>query len=368
MKLEGVSVDLTKLLTVKALAKQLLESGESIDAVIWNAGISGFTGLNYPKATWSLCTDLLQATTYPTFALSSVGVVAQRQLPAQSIEKAAGSTGIAKGSDEPKLGQIFLSNVFGHYMLTHWLAPLLTPASRIIWVSSVAALSTTFDVEDLQGLRSPMPYEGSKRLTDLLVLNSELPSSAPYMSTFLSTANRNSKTAAQAANHSGARPKMYLTHPGVIGTSIAGLHWFLDFFMVASLYLARWFGSPWHPVSPYKGSISAVFAALAPGSQLSDLEMREGKGKWGSATGVYGDERVARTEIEGWGFCGYVGKVPAGSVTGTAGRPREYRPTTREMREQFEQDGRVVWKEMEQLRMDWEEPLALVDVDSSEHA
>ncbi|KAK5114429.1 hypothetical protein LTR85_010252 [Meristemomyces frigidus] len=366
VKLEGVLVDLTKLLTVKALAKQLLRRGESIDAVIWNAGISGFMGLNWPKAIWSLCTDLLQATTYPTYPLNSIGAVAQRQLPSPNGKKSEESPGIAQKDDEPKLGQIFLSNVFGHYMLTHWLAPWFTPASRIVWVSSVAALTSTFNVEDLQGLQSPMPYEGSKRLTDLLVLNSELPSAAPYVSTFLPGPSSNSKTASQAESRSAPRPKMYLTHPGIIGTSIAGLHWFLNFFVVASLYLARWLGSPWHPVTPYKGSISAVFAALAPASQLSDLEVREGKGKWGSATGVSGDERVARTEVEGWGFCGEIGKVPAGSVTGTAGRYREYRPTTREMREQFEDDGRRVWRDMEELRVEWEERLGPVRIEESE--
>ncbi|KAK4545863.1 hypothetical protein LTR36_002427 [Oleoguttula mirabilis] len=364
VKIEGVSVDLTKLLTVKALAKQLLRRGQRIDAAIWNAGISGFMGLNYPKAIWCLCTDLLQATTYPTFPIHSIGGVAQRQIPAQQGEKAGGSTIATQNGDEPKLGQIFLSNVFGHYMLTHWLAPLFTPASRIIWVSSISALPPTFSVNDVQGLQSPQPYEGSKRLTDLLVLNSEFPSAAPYVSTFLPADS--SSRSGLSSETTVPRPKMYLTHPGIMGTSIAGIHWFLNIFTIAALYLARWLGSPWHPVSPYKGSISAVFAALAPASQLSDLEIREGKGKWGSATGVYGDERVARTDVEGWGFCGEVGKVPAGSVSGTAGRYRGYRATTRDMREQFEEDGRTVWREMEELRGEWEARLGAVESEESE--
>ena len=100
---------------------------------------------------------------------------------------------------------------------------------------------------------------------------------------------------------------MYDTHPGVVNTSISGLHWFISIFMVMGMYIARWVGSPWHSVTPYKGAVSAVFAVLAPPSQLSDREAREGKGKWGSSTDVFGNERVVRTEIEGWGYGGELG-------------------------------------------------------------
>lgn len=157
---------------------------------------------------------------------------------------------------------------------------------------------------------------------------------------------------------------MYLTHPGVIGTAIADLPWFLNFFMIAAMYLARWLSSPWHPVDPYKGAISAVFAALSPPSQLPSLEEHDGKGKWGSATGVYGDERVARTEVEGWGYCGVVGEMPAGSVTTSLWRHRT--EMTMEGREEFEEEGRTVWKQMEGLRREWEGRLGEVDARSAE--
>lgn len=349
MKIEGVLVDLTKLLTVKALAKQLLVRGERLDAVIWNAGIAGWKGIDWPKAVWNVVTDLVQATTYPTYMKPDTGLLAKHQ--SQSTSPQGGKTTASVG-DEPKLGEVFLANVFGHYMLTHLLGPLFTPSSRIIWISSISALPSTFSVEDLQGLQSPMAYEGSKRLTDLLVLTSDLPSTSAYASTFLPTKAK--------------PPQMYVTHPGVIGTSITGLNWFISLFMLGAFYLARLLGSPWHPVTAYKGAISAAYTALAPSHQLADLETREGKGKWGSAVGVHGDERVARTEVEGWGFCGDVGKVPAGSVAGKTGRYRGHGETTKESREQFEEDGRQVWREMEELRREWEGRLGSVSIEDSE--
>jgi 3-keto steroid reductase len=65
-------------------------------------------------------------------------------------------------------------------MLTHWLSPLFTPTSRIIWIGSVTTLPHFFSLSDIQCVRARGAYESSKRLTDLLVLTSEFPSTAPY--------------------------------------------------------------------------------------------------------------------------------------------------------------------------------------------
>ena len=332
IRLEGVTLDLLKLSFVKALAQLLLSRGQPIDAVIWNAGMSGWLGIHYPRAIWSLCTDLLHASTYPDYFRVQIGLLADKQDPTDP--------------SEPALGQIFLANVFGHYMLTHWLAPLLGRESRVIWTTSGCAFASSFEVADLQCIAAPLAYEATKRLTDIFVLTSELPSTAVQTNEFLAT------------EKAEAKPKMFLTHPGVCATAIVGLHWSLSFFIVATMYIARWLGSPWHTTSAYKGATSAVFAALAPSEQLAAQEAYDGKGKWGSAVSVAGDERVARTDVEGWGFGGVVGEVPAGSVaSGVGRRERSAKLTTREMREQFEEDGRVVWREMERLRVLWESRL-----------
>ncbi|SMR48714.1 unnamed protein product [Zymoseptoria tritici ST99CH_1E4] len=335
--LENVLVDLLKLTTVKSLAEQLLRRGQRLDAVVWNAGIPGWLGLNWPKAIWSVATDTVHATTYPEYMRPDLGAIAKPQLDGKK----------AGGSPEPTLGQVFTANVFGHYMLTHWLSPLMTRDTRIVWTSSISALPNSFSLDDIQGLKTPAAYECSKRLTDFLVLTSELPSAKPFMQSFLPTSKPDST------------PKMYVTHPGVIGTSIAGLNAVMEFFMFLTFVFARLFGSPWHAAEPYKGAVSAVFAVLS--TQLPDLEQRDGKGKWGSAVGVSGDERVARTEVDGWGFSGRVGSVPDGSVVGLRGRWRGLKQVTDESRREFEETGREVWKAMEQMREEWEARLGPLD-------
>lgn len=344
MKLEGVLVDLLQLRSVKALAEQLLKRGQRIDAVVWNAGIAGWKGLDWPRAIWAVMTDLVHATTYPTYPIGIPGLVTKKQLSSDGDQK-------TQVKEEPQLGQVFTANVFGHYMLTHWLAPLLPATSRIVWISSISALPSTFFPNDTQALTSHTAYESSKRLTDLLVLTSHLPSTSPYVSSFLPTST---------LTHA-SRPKMYLTHPGVVGTSIAGLHWLLDALMFLAFYLARLLNSPWHVITPYKGAIAAVYTVLSPSNQLPSAEETDGKGKWGSATDVLGNERVARTETEGWGFCGVPGKVPAGSVRG--GRYRKMKETTKEVREEFEEVGRGAWRELEGMRKEWEGLLGPLNLD-----
>ena len=93
-----------------------------------------------------------------------------------------------------------------------------------------------------------------------------------------------------------------------------------------------------------------MWLALASQSMLDAMEKDGGVGKWGSCVSTSGEERVVRTEVEGWGVGGVVG----------AERPhrRSRRPgageLTREEREEFEVVGREVWKGMEELREEWE--------------
>lgn len=344
VKVEGVLVDLAQLVTVKALAQQLLERRQHLDAVVWNAGIGGWTGTNWPRAIWTLLTDMLQASTWPTYQYSEVGTLAKQKGLTTSEEKT------------PPLGQVFAANVFGHYMLTHWLAPLFSPTTRIVWIGSITALPHFFSLSDLQCLRAHDAYESSKRLTDLLVLTSNLPSTAPYTQTFFSSPP------------TAPKPKMYITHPGILATSIASVFWLLEPFMIAFFYLARWFGSPWHTVTAWKAAVSPCFCVLAPPEQLEHLEARDGKGKWGSAINPSGNERVARTETEGWGWSGKADEVlpPTGSVVGKTGRWRGMKATGKEEREDFEAAGQAVWKEMEALRVQWEARLGSAGQEASE--
>ena len=346
VKLEGVLVDLTKLLTVKALAQQLLKRGQRLDGVVWNAGIAGWLRLSWLHAFRDILMAPIESTTYPEYMVCDVGALAPRQL---------GGYGKVHTFEEPRLGQVFTANVFGHYMLTHWLSPLMDADTRIVWISSISALSEAFDVKDLQCFAAERAYEGSKRLSDLLVLTSELPAAEKVMNDYL------------PSKKGASRPKMYSVHPGVVATSISGLNAFISIFMLAALYFVRWIGSPWHPITPYKGAISAVYALLSPDSQLPHLEVTEGKGKWGSSCSVTGEERVARTEVEGWGYTGVVdAKEPAGVVR--ARRPKYQGPVTKESRGEFEKLGLEVWGKMEELRKEWEGRLGRIDADEVDSA
>lgn len=345
--IQGVLVDLSRLLTVKTLAQQLRQELSRVDAVVCNAGIGGWNGLHWGNAIYDLLFDFMQATTFPTFQSCNVGAVTKRQL-----------TDTANKVDEPPLGEVFAANVFGHYMLVHWLAPLLSSDSRIVWVSSLSAQPQYFSLNDFQRLGTSEAYESSKRVTDLMVLTSELPSTQEYVSSFFSSSSYR-KTRDSTAKTS--QPIMYTTHPGVVFTGINGLPSYLAIFILASFWIARWLGSPWHSIDAYKGAVSATWACLAPDEQLRDLEVRDGKGKWGSVVTVHGDEGVKRTEVDGWGFAGVVGPAPTGSVSGKQGRLRGMTKLTSEKRKDFEEQGRLVWHELEALRESWEKRLRPLD-------
>ncbi|KAI4121124.1 MAG: hypothetical protein LQ347_006946, partial [Umbilicaria vellea] len=288
-------LDLTSLRSVQILSKKLLSSLLRIDAIILNAGYGGFTGINWPLAIWSVLTNFPHSVTYPTYKVSGVGYVTKPQLVSNST--------VSSDVKEPPLAEIFCSNVFGHYLLCHFLAPLFSvrplsipSRSRIIWISSVEAYAWTFSPSDLQGLHAPTAYESSKRLTDILALTASLPSTKPWTDRFLSISSSSSHA---DENKNIREPSIYLTHPGICATTIIALPLILHWTMTLAFYLARWFGSPWHTVSAYKGACAPVWIALASQSQLDSMEEDEGAAKWGSSVDRMGEERVTRTEVEG---------------------------------------------------------------------
>jgi 3-keto steroid reductase len=330
---------------------------------VLNAGFAGFTGLNWFRAVFFILTDLVHAVTWPSvYTRSDTGVLVKKQtsLP-----------------DEPPLGQIFCANVFGHYMLSHNLMPLLKvstdPPGRIIWTSSLEATPAAFNIDDIQALQIARPYESAKYLTDLLALTSSLPSTAPNVSSFLSPSSPTSKIksgpdsntllSTEPAQNQTEMPKIYATHPGICATSIVPLILPLHYCMMAAFFLARMLGSPWHVISSYTGACSTIWLSLAPQSVLDAAEAAYtrmgggGKVKWGSSCDRLGRERVVCTEVEGWGFGGVVGP-PVTEEDKRRRRKRGMRDLTTEERVEFEELGRKSWREMEELRVQWEELLS----------
>jgi 3-keto steroid reductase len=347
-----------------------------LDTLIFNAGIGGWTGVNWVGLVKQFLTEGSNFIRAPAYKMSTLGsVVGKQVMPSKQIDPAPGTS--LSQDEEPPLGDVFCANVFGHYLLAHYLAPLLTRSTggpgRIIWVSTLEAWAKTFDVDDVQGLANPLAYESSKRLTDLLVMSAELKGPAAYTKAFFSpsappslssswasaslaetptrslrsstrskaTPTKNDTKETEVQEASKQTPKMYLSHPGICVTGIMPIHWIMVYGWILGLYIARFCGSPWHTTFPYSGATSMAWLALADSETLGEMEAKT-KCKWGSAVNWLGKERVKKTVVEGWV-----------DENGDPAKEKE--------RKSFEELGRRCWGEMEALRKEWDE--LLVDDD-----
>jgi 3-keto steroid reductase len=347
-----------------------------LDVLVLNAGIGGWTGIRWGPAVWDVLTNTIQAVTWWMHFKTTFGATAKLQSSYKSgsdSQKVLDLDG-SEAEDEPPLGELFTANVFGHYILAHELMPLLSSSpgderpvgtrGRIIWISSIDGTEETFDPDDLQGLRAELPYNSSKRLQAVLAITNQLPavqkSSASWFS-FNSppkkAANDSESGSAAANTLQTSKPVVYVAHPGISYTGIAGLPTVLQWCMVAAFYLARWLGSVWHPIDSYKGAVAPVWVALTEQDILDGLEGANGsaKGNWGSSTDRWGNEGVRRTEVGGWGWNGTMGE------TETIGRKADAKDLTPELREEFEMLGERTWREMEILRKEWEVRLGVRD-------
>ena len=279
-----------------ALSTHLLATLPRLDVVILNAGYGGLTGIDWLRAAWAILTDWRYEITYPSYNVSAVGLTTKSQ---------------TSSHNEPPLGTVFTSNVFGHYILVNQLRSLFTSANtvqrsgRVIWISSIEGHASTFALSDMQGLAAESAYKSSKRLTDILVLTSSRPSTRQHVSDFLGDGSIKSRNYEDVKCEED-RPIMYLAHPGICATSFVPLPLLLYYGMVFTFYVARWLGSPWHTVLSYIGAAAPVWLALAPQDELNKLEA-EGKSKWGSSVSRGGEESIMRTGLGFWGAGGGFG-------------------------------------------------------------
>ncbi|KAJ6089793.1 hypothetical protein N7467_005009 [Penicillium canescens] len=352
------SVDLGNLLSVRELSRKLIRTFPRLDSIVLNAGLGGWSGLDWPSAIWGVCTDLVHQVTWPTFKVAPVGVLTDKQttLP-----------------EEPPLGAVFCANVFGHYMLAHNVAPLLKRArihgpGRVVWVSSLEATTKMFKVDDIQALKSSTPYESSKALTDILALTSDLQCTAPWAVDGFLESETEVETHAIHTDPPTAEPRSYLSHPGICGTAIIPLPLPLVYCMCIAFWLARMLGSPWHNLSTYLGACAPVFLALGTQEEVDAAEApyhlsSGGRVKWGSSCTRSGVDSIVSTELDGWGHGGVVGKfVSEGDRVRR--RKRGAVDLTLEQKEEFEELGRQCWKQMEELRVQWDEILDQAEASS----
>jgi 3-keto steroid reductase len=323
-------------------------------------------GLNWPLAVWDVLTKMPDSVTWPEFKIAHIGATVKRQLGIGSsgeggeTQRLLDGTGHAKDETdkgEPALGEVFCANVFGHYLLGHELMPLLSSTNgrakgdkgRIIWLSSIEAQDQIIDEDDFQCLKSDCPYEYTKRLTDVLAITSDFPSVQKASAGWFGFTTEQPGPI--------PRPELYVTHPGICATSIIDIALILKWAFMCALYIARFVGGIWHPVSSYKGAVAPVWVALAEQSTLDSMEAGGAqKAKWGSSTDRWGNERVRRTEIGGWGWRGVVGETDADLMKG---RKKGVKELTLEQREEFEATGARCWRKMEELRKEWEDRLMI---------
>ncbi|KAF2426559.1 hypothetical protein EJ08DRAFT_671800 [Tothia fuscella] len=310
-------VDLCDLVSVRRVAKSLRQKYDRLDVVILNAGIGGWIGVDWMGAVKQFLKEGMGIVHRPAFKIGSLGKVVK-------------SRPLTDGRDAPQLGEIFCANVFGHYLLVHYLMGVLSRKSwdggsevggRVVWVSTLEAYAKTFSLDDFQGIGNSLGYESSKRLTDLMVLTSRSEGTEKYTQNTTPT----------------KPPTFYLSHPGICATEIMPIPRIMVFFQVCLLYLARFFGSPWHTTTSYAGATSMVWLALAEEKVLKERDARNAK--WGSAVNWIGSERVKLTNVDG-----YAGE------DGSLLRDENGRG-------EFEKTGVEVWEEMEGLREEWEKVL-----------
>ncbi|KAM5377292.1 hypothetical protein ACJZ2D_005111 [Fusarium nematophilum] len=339
-----------------------------LDTVVFNAAYGGWSGFSFPGAVWAILTQgLVQSVTWPTYKLA---------LPTGILNERAGYNYVRlepsldgkpllltkrEQPEKPLLGEVFTACVFGHYILAHQLLPLLSrrrsssspeAPGRIVWSSSLEAVRDVFDPSDFQCFRGEGPYESAKRLTDILSLTATVPAALPYSTRFLTPDDP------AEARDKPVAPRVYLTHPGIVASTLFPVPWFLLWAYKLAIVLSRWLGSPWHTFDSYSGAKSPAWIALQEQATLDDLDAE--RVKWGSSSNPQLEVDIKKTEVEGWGWEGKVEDAAAleadtavGVFKKTVGRKRGAVDVTKEDIVEFEELGAECWKKMEELRQEW---------------
>ncbi|WFD33459.1 3beta-hydroxysteroid 3-dehydrogenase [Malassezia cuniculi] len=277
--IDTVSLDLASAQSTIACASELARRYPYLTHMILNAGGASWIGVDWLRATFSMLVNLHAAVTRPTYKLQRSGEVS------------------ADG-----YGKVWELNVGMHYVLANRLRPLLcaTPynsPSRIIWTGSLEAAMRDYHEDDMECLdpaKSPHAYESTKYQCELAALGMD-----------------------DRLRGAGTKePRVYTAHPGIVASSIfAGViySWMLVL-MRCVFYLARWTGSPHHPIDAYKGAVAASHVAIAP------VEALDSTVRYGARCTIFGREYVTAEPIDGWDGPPSQGMLPHNTVGGLARR------------------------------------------------
>lgn len=148
-QIEILQVDLSDMTSVIKASEEIKRRYNHVDSLFCNAGICKVIGRN-----WN----------YLLVDLFKVGIVDFLVTSGRFLKQPQGEL------TKDGLGEIFASNVFGHYILIKKIEDLLENGGRIIWSGSHSAKREFFTMSDIQHLKGPMPYQSSKFLLDLVSL------------------------------------------------------------------------------------------------------------------------------------------------------------------------------------------------------
>lgn len=266
----------------------------------------------------------------------------------------------------------------GHYILGHRLTPAMSrsktdkvPPGRLIWTSSVEAHKPMFDFADMQSMVKPTAYESAKRLTDILSLTCTTPAAQKYSSEYLCSADieaerepekRRTRAKKEKESKEVIPPKMYLSHPGIVASTLFPLPWFLFWAYRMVVYMGKLFGSPWHLRDAYAGGKAAAWIVLSGQEELDSADAQ--RKKWGSASDITNVALSKETEVEDWGFNGkaepVTGSKKEGSLSKLSGRRYAATDATKDQIAEFKRLGADCWREMERMRKEWD---AIVEED-----
>ncbi|KAF6762449.1 3-keto sterol reductase [Ephemerocybe angulata] len=266
-------LDLASTKSVFDFAARIRSRYTYISHLMCNAGLASFTGINWALAIKQVLASPMEAVTAPLYYSQHQGEL--------SIDG---------------LGWVWQCNFFGHFALFRELEDLLAAASssspsspssnavsasaspstsavkagdieglgagRVVWCSSVEASPAFYDPADWQLKNTTHSYESSKYQIDIVATTLDRLSTHPNN---LDSEPKSSNPTNASRNGSG-RVRHFVSQPGVVNTNVANalIGPFFDMIKICLFYLARWLGSPNHPISPYKGALAATHLALVP--------------------------------------------------------------------------------------------------------
>lgn len=226
LEFDYLLVDFTDMVSVLATCFELIKKYTKIEYLFINAAQGVYSGIDWPKAFMEVLKNPVESATNPTYKKQRIGV--------KSIDG---------------LGLVFQANVFGPYYLIHKIKSLLN-GGRVIWISSLMSQPKYLSLSDLQLLKSPDSYEGSKRLVDLMHFG----------------VYKNLKK--------DDHIEQYLVNPGIfVSFSFYKFLNLLTYYgMLLLLFLARLLGSKSHNISGYKAANAPVSCALQRETQSLKVE------------------------------------------------------------------------------------------------